>query len=94
MSTVKISGVRYSGRWNLQAQAQAEGASTWPLTPADGKRFVWGNNATGRLGTGDETNYSSPIQVGADVWTHLEAMDSSGGGVKAAGSLWLSLIHI
>lgn len=88
MTTV-ISGVQYSGRWNLQAQAQAEGASTWPLTPADGKRFVWGNNATGRLGTGDETNYSSPIQVGTDTWTHVEAMMNAGGGVKEAGSLWM-----
>lgn len=84
---VIISGVQYSGRWNLQAQAQAEAASTWPLTPADGKRFVLGSNVTGRLGTGDETNYSSPIQVGTDTWTHVEAMMLCGGGVKEAGSL-------
>ncbi len=89
MPTYDISGVQYSGKWNLQAQAQAKSASTWPVAPEDGKRFVWGSNVGGRLGTDNTTNYSSPIQVGADVWTHLEAMDSSGGGVKAAGSLWM-----
>ena len=61
-----------------------------PLTVGpSSKRFAWGSNVTGRLGDGTTTNYSSPIQVGTDTWTHLESMYNAGGGVKEAGTLWM-----
>ena len=61
-----------------------------PLTVGpSSKRFAWGSNVTGRLGDGTTTNYSSPIQVGTDTWTHLESLNNAGGGVKEAGTLWM-----
>ena len=89
MSTV-ISGVQYSGRWNLQAQAQADAAGTWPSAPFGGGA-MWGAgyNGYGQLGQGNTTNYSSPVQVGAlTTWTKGSAAFYSSFGINASGELY------
>ena len=43
MPIYEVSGVQYSGKWNLQAQAQAEAARKWPEPPGPTfKVYVWG----------------------------------------------------
>ena len=77
--TIVISGVQYSGKWNLQAQAQADAAGTWPKSFLRPMWAIGGYNATKQLGLNDTTNRSSPNQIGsATTWT----------------TLGLSLIHI
>lgn len=86
---VITSGVRYSGRWNLQAQAQADSAGTWPVPFT--YLWVWGMGGNGRLGVGNTTNYSSPVQLGAgDNWAVVNGgfKGSYGMGIKADGTLW------
>ena len=89
MSTVKVSGVQYSGKWNLQAQAQAEAASKWPVPPAFGGLFAWGHGGNGQLGDGTTVSKSSPVQVGALTdWAFTFMGGSCGGGIKTTGTLW------
>ena len=91
MPIYEVSGVQYSGKWNLQAQAQAEAARKWPEPPGPTfKVYVWGFNYGGALGVGNTTNYSSPVQVGALTdWASVAV----GGGksclaIKFDGSLY------
>ena len=79
--------------------------STWSALPhsnlgigymggikSDGTLWTWGGNDYGVLGQGDQTQYSSPTQVGTDTtWSNL----SMGGdnaksciAVKTDGTLW------
>lgn len=40
----------------------------------DGTLWAWGSDADGALGTGDLTNYSSPVQIGSQsYWSDIEA---------------------
>ena len=69
MATTFISGVQYSGIWNLNSQVGAQAAATWPIPPGPAL-FAWGDNQYGQLGLGNQTNYSSPKQVGSlSTWT-------------------------
>jgi|19_taG_2_1085344.scaffolds.fasta_scaffold48977_2 alpha-tubulin suppressor-like RCC1 family protein len=65
------------------------GASVY-CVKTDGTLWVWGHNAAGKLGVGDTTNRSSPVQVGSDTdWK--EAGNGSGGfvlAIKTDGTLW------
>ena len=63
MATIQVSGVQYSGIWNISSQANAKAAGTWPSQPVP-SLFTWGLNGDGQLGLGNVTNYSSPKQVG------------------------------
>ena len=87
-TTTVISGVQYSGIWNISSQANAKAAGTWPLA-GGGALYVWGTGGGGRLGLGNTTDYSSPKQLGA-----LRNWLSAAGGytwslaVYANNSLW------
>ena len=50
---------------NAIGAASANSANTATVIAFPGKLFVWGTNTYGRLGLGNTTNYSSPVQVGA-----------------------------
>ena len=65
MATTLISGVQYSGIWNLNSQAGAKAAGTWPNLDEFGSLYSWGYNAHGDLGLNNTTYYSSPKQVGS-----------------------------
>lgn len=39
----------------------------------DGTLWVWGNNASGQLGTGNLTHRSSPVQVPGTQWTNISS---------------------
>ena len=91
MPTYDVSGVQYSGRWNLQAQAQADAASTWPSPPfASGALWGAGFNLYGQLGQGNTTtNYSSPVQVGSlTTWSKGSAAYYSSFGINTSGELY------
>ena len=54
----------------------------------DGTLWVWGNNVSGRLGLGDITNRSSPVQVGTLTnWSSVSA-GSHTMAIKTDGTLW------
>jgi hypothetical protein len=64
------------------------------LSPAgrgpDGTAWCWGNNESGQLGDGTNTNSPVPLQVGTDGhWTGVQAdAPFPAGGTKDDGTLW------
>ena len=55
----------------------------------DGTLWAWGANLNGRLGTGNTTNYSSPVQIGLLTdWKQVSSGGSHTVAVKTNGTLW------
>ena len=55
----------------------------------DGTLWSWGEGATGRLGHGNTTDRSSPVQVGAlTTWAAASAGGDFSGAIKTDGTLW------
>ena len=79
-----------SGIWTLDEVADYKQQGLWPLPAKDRKLFAWGRNASGALGTGNTTSYSSPVQVGALVnWGQsLFVAVNWAGSVKTDGTMW------
>ncbi len=58
-------------------------------TKSDGTIWAWGSGDNGRLGLGDTTNYSSPVQIGALTnWSQPKACNSFAIALKTDGTLW------
>jgi len=58
----------------------------------DGTLWMWGNNETynaGKLGQNNETNYSSPVQVGSNTtWSAVSGGNRCVSAIKTDGTLW------
>ena len=54
----------------------------------DGTLWVWGNNSYGDLGQGDNTNYSSPVQVPGTTWRTVSSAYNAVIATKTDGTLW------
>ena len=55
----------------------------------DGTLWGWGDNSGGRLGQNNETQYSSPVQVGSDTnWASFSGGNYTSMGIKTDGTLW------
>ena len=51
--------------------------------------WAWGYNERGRLGLGDTTNRSSPVQVGAlTTWSIVDSLSTSTKAIKTDGTMW------
>ncbi len=79
--------------WNVLATAyQSNGGFDQAASAAiktDGTLWVWGHNDRGRLGTGNTTNYSSPVQVGALTnWKKVSMGRSWTLALKTDGTIW------
>ena len=87
-TTTIVSGVQYSGIWNISSQANAKAAGTWPEGSPQAL-YAWGGGYSGRLGLGNTTNYSSPKQIGALTnWLNISGGGYSTTAVKKDGTLW------
>ena len=71
-------------------------ANRFQAVKTDGTLWGWGGNTNGTLGTGNSTNFSSPVQIGAlTTWSNINiGSGTSGGGGQAVarktdGSLWV-----
>ena len=53
-----------------------------------GQLWVWGSNATGGLGQGNNTQYSSPVQIPGTTWVDVVGGYECTGAVKTDGTLW------
>ncbi len=55
----------------------------------DGTLWVWGANQFGKLGTGNLTSFSSPVQIGSmNNWKQVSSGDEHTLAVKTDGTLW------
>jgi len=54
----------------------------------DGDLWTWGSNSSGILGQNNQTNYSSPIQIGGDTTWAQACAGTACYGVKTDGTLW------
>jgi len=69
--------------------AQSPNATAQFAIKTDGTLWAWGYNASGELGLGNTTNYSSPKQVGALTnWSYVSAAANVAAAIKTDGTLW------
>jgi alpha-tubulin suppressor-like RCC1 family protein len=55
----------------------------------NGTLWAWGYNGYGMLGLNDQTNRSSPVQVGSDTnWKDVAAEHGNSFAIKTNGTLW------
>ena len=56
----------------------------------DGTLWTWGSNSSGRLGTNNQLNRSSPVQTiaGGNNWKHVACGSSHTVAIKTDGTLW------
>lgn len=56
---------------------------------SNGTLWAWGLNSWGQLGTSDQTNYSSPVQVGTlSSWVEVSGGNSFAVGLQNNGTAW------
>ena len=64
---------------------------TWDPPPYVPPQYLWawGGNSYGRLGLGNTTSVSSPVQIGAlTTWSVLAAGGSFSAAIKTDGTMW------
>jgi alpha-tubulin suppressor-like RCC1 family protein len=76
MATTLISGVQYSGIWNLSSQIRAKADGTWSGFPLS-FLFSWGDRNDGQLGQNTFISGSSPVQVGSVNWKFADGGNQS-----------------
>lgn len=55
----------------------------------NGALWTWGSGTYGRLGQGNTTNFSSPVQIGAlTTWSKARSALSGSFAIKTDGTLW------
>ena len=73
---------------HLTAGYSASGSGSLAIK-TDGTLWAWGYNGQGRLGLGNTTSYSSPVQVGAlTTWAFVRLGKGSAAAIKTDGTLW------
>ena len=54
------------------------------------KLFTWGNNSYGQLGTSNQINYSSPVQVGtASNWVKVSGGQNNSTAIQNNSTQWI-----
>ncbi len=83
--------VQVPGSWSTVSTGGEDypmGAATCALD-TDGKAWCWGENSQGRLGTGDDTDSTTPVAVDSTAtWTSVSVGYVNTCGIQADGSAW------
>ena len=60
-----------------------------PPPPPEFYLWSWGGNSSGRLGLGDTTNRSSPVQIGSlTTWLNIAGGYTHRAAIKTDGTMW------
>ena len=76
----------------LTTWAEVSGGGNYAMSiKTDGTLWGWGKNSLyGNLGVGNQTNYSSPVQVGSLTdWSKICCGETFAGAIKTDGTLWM-----
>ena len=63
-------------------------AYTFSAKPLQYQWWAWGRNEFGRLGQGNDTDYSSPVQIPGLTWSDIMAGSDNTHGIRSDGTLW------
>jgi alpha-tubulin suppressor-like RCC1 family protein len=79
--------------WTMIATPITPSASRWRIQTmaikTNGTLWGWGGGNYGKLGTGDTTSRSSPVQIGTGTdWAYVYCGEDHTVAVKSNGSLW------
>lgn len=74
--------------WRSIAVGASSNASRALATKNDGTLWSWGDNGSGALGIGNETQRSSPTQIPGTQWTKVSVAGYEGHALKTDGTLW------
>ena len=89
-STVSKSSPVQIGSGTDWAQAAGGMRGNSMALKTDGTLWAWGVNSNGSAGTGNTTEYSSPVQVGSLTdWKIIFCGDHLGGAIKTDGTMWM-----
>ena len=64
------------------------GAYRAMATKTDGTLWSWGYNHVGQLGQGNNTKYSSPVQIPGTTWSTIGSNSYTSSATKTDGTLW------
>jgi len=93
-TTYRSSPVQIPGTtWGTTELTLLQGVDMCGSIKTDGTLWVWGQNDKGQLGQNNETNYSSPRQVGSETtWRSAVVLGTGSAGAilatKTDGTLW------
>tara|TARA_R100001443_G_scaffold56851_1_gene67756 strand:+ start:19 stop:1206 length:1188 start_codon:yes stop_codon:yes gene_type:complete len=76
--------------WSTSAESFAISYYMSMAIKTDGTLWTWGNNNYGRLGTNNQTQYSSPKQVPGTTWAKVGKISGGFQAIKTDGTLWTS----
>ena len=86
----RSSPVQIPGSWSYLSNGAEENMTA--AIKSDGTLWTWGRNnqgSIGLLGHNNQTNYSSPVQVGSDTtWNGLGGGNGVLFGTKTDGTIW------
>ena len=75
--------------WSTSKSHVVAGKYCVHATKTDGTAWVWGWNAIGSLGLGDQIDYSSPVQLPGTTWGLWgSTSDLSCVAIKTDGTMW------
>ncbi len=67
----------------------SQGSSHTVALRSDGTLWAWGDNASGQLGDGTNTDRTAPVRIGTEVsWVSVTAGTAHTVGLKSNGTLW------
>ena len=89
------SPVQIPGTWAVGKSKMAAGYFNFYGVKGDGTLWFMGEGGYDSNGLNNNTEYSSPVQIGAGTdWTNVAAGTVQAAAIKTDATLWLSLIHI
>lgn len=82
-----------SSDWVMASTSRSFGSTRWRSVglaiKTNGTLWGWGGGHYGKLGTGNTTNRSSPVQIGADTdWSFVRCGEDHNIAIKTNGTVW------
>ena len=74
--------------WSVNAWYEQDYAGNVSYESTVNELWAWGFNSYGQLGQGNQTKYSSPVQIPGTTWASVGTAREAVGATKSDGTLW------